>query len=77
MFSIPLDFKIQSKNSLMKIHFNKINTPCSIKLVGQGGDQVSFSGEQLKDGIKNYILDADSSINLSLQQATQLVFKGN
>lgn len=45
MYSIPLDIKINSSDSLMKIHFNKINTPCSIKLTQNGGDSISFSGE--------------------------------
>ena len=38
---------------------------------------MTFGAEQLKDGIKNYIMDADSTAQLSLQQESQLVHLGN
>ena len=77
MFKIPYEFKINSGNKLLKIHFSKINSECLIKLTLPNGGTMTFSQDSLKDGIKNYILDTDSSVGLKLLPGTQMNHYGN
>ena len=62
MYKVPLNFKIHSGDELLKLHFNKINTSGSLKVTNKSNDSQSFSGETLKDGIKNYIIEPNSFV---------------
>lgn len=77
MFKIPLELKINSNNKLLKIHFNKISSECRVKLTLPNGGAMTFSKESLNEGIKNYILDTDSSVGLKLLPGTQMNHYGN
>jgi hypothetical protein len=77
MFKVPVQVDLRSDAALLKVHFNRVKSANSVKLTSSGGASMTFGAEQLKDGIKNYIMDADSTAQLTLQQESQLVHLGN
>lgn len=48
----------------------------SLKLKSSAGSQVTFDQECLKDGIKNFILDMNSSVTIKVTPETQVVHMG-
>lgn len=77
MYRLPLAFSIKSNDSLLKIHFNKINTDCQIKLENDSGVSMLFSRDELKKGVKNFIMDTNSKVDFKVTGATQLIHFGN
>ena len=66
MFKVPLALTLKAKDSLLKLHFNKITSNAQVKLTCSDGSSVHFSSDKLLDGFKNYVLEMDKSVQLSI-----------
>lgn len=71
MCRVPLQIEIHANKEPLKVHFSKIKTANDIKVSSSDGQLKTFSGEKLKQGLKNTIVDLGKKIKITLTPPSQ------
>ena len=66
MYNVPLSVEVRAEDSPQKLHFSKVQTPKTIKLTASEGGVHNLSSDKMKQGMKNFIIEAGKSVKIEL-----------